>query len=65
MMEEYKVVPMVMLTTSKTTTTRVLAVLPYTTMASRDVTAVLAGFAEMGRHGLDETETVDSSASES
>jgi hypothetical protein len=50
---------MVVLATSKTTTARVLTVLPYTTVASRDVTAVLASFAEMGRHGLNETETAD------
>lgn len=47
------------LTTSETTTTRVLTVLPYTTVTSRDMTAVFAGFAKMGRHGLNKTETED------
>lgn len=48
---------MMVLTTSETTTTRVLTVLPYTTVTSRDMTAVFAGFAKMGRHGLNKTET--------
>ena len=39
-------------TTSQTTTTRVLAVLSYTTMTGRDVAAVLASLAESGWHCL-------------
>jgi hypothetical protein len=40
------------LTTSKTTTTRMLAVLAYTSMTGRYVAAMLAGVAETGRHFL-------------
>lgn len=43
---------MVVLTTSKTTTTWVLAVLSYTTVTGGDVTTVLAGLREAGRHGV-------------
>ena len=46
-----------MRTTSETTTSRVLAVLSYTTMTGRDVTAVLAGIREAGRH-LKKNETL-------
>ena len=45
-----KVGTVVVLTTSKTTTTRMLPVLSYTTVTGRDVTAVLAGVGESGRH---------------
>ena len=41
----------VVLTTSQTTTTGVLAVLAYTTVAVRDVAAKLAGLRSSGRHG--------------
>jgi hypothetical protein len=41
----------VVLTTGKTTTTGVLAVLTDTTVTGRDVAAVLAGLRESGRHG--------------
>jgi hypothetical protein len=53
-MQEYGIddVPVMMLTTSKTTSTGVLTVLSYAAVPSRDVTAVLAGFAKVGRHGL-------------
>lgn len=56
-MQEYGFdgVPVMMLTTSETTSTGVLAVLSYAAVTSRDVTAVLAGFAEVGRHGLNKT----------
>lgn len=40
----------VVLTTGKTTTTGVLAVLTDTTVTGRDVTAVLAGVGKAGRH---------------
>lgn len=40
----------VVLTTSKTTTTGMLSVLAYTTVTGRDVTAVLAGVGKTGRH---------------
>jgi hypothetical protein len=40
-------------TTSKTTTTWVLPVLSYTTMTCRDVTPMLAGLGESGRHLFD------------
>lgn len=43
-------VPVVVRTTGKTTTSRVLAVLAYTTMPGGDVTAVFAGVRESGRH---------------
>lgn len=42
--------PVVMLTTSKTTTTRVLPVLSYTTVSSRNMSAVFASVGEPGRH---------------
>jgi hypothetical protein len=45
-----EVCAVVVLTTSKTTTTRMLPVLAYTTVTGRDVTAVLAGVGETGRH---------------
>lgn len=35
-------VPVVMHTTSKTTTSRMFSVLPYTSMSGRDMTAVLS-----------------------
>ena len=44
--------PVVVLTTSKTTTTRVLSMLPYTTMACGNVSAMLTSFGESGRHCL-------------
>jgi len=40
-------------TTSETTTTWVLPVLSYTTVTCRDVTPVLAGLGESGRHLFD------------
>jgi hypothetical protein len=40
----------VVLTTGETTTTGVLPVLPDTTVTGRDVTSVLAGVGESGRH---------------
>jgi len=40
----------VVLTTGHTTTTWMLAVLSYTTVTGRDMTAVLAGLGESGRH---------------
>ena len=43
---------MVVLTTSETTTSGMLAVLSYTTVTGRDVAAVLAGLREAGRHGV-------------
>ena len=43
-------VAVVVSTTSKTTTSRMLAVLAYTTMPGGDVTAVLTGVRESGRH---------------
>ena len=42
--------PVVMLTTSETTTTRVLAVLAHTTVSGGNVSAMLAGLGESGRH---------------
>jgi hypothetical protein len=39
-------------TTSKTTTSRVLAVLPDTSVTGRYVAAVLASLGEVGRHFL-------------
>lgn len=45
-----KVGAVVVLTTSETTTSRMLAVLANTTVTGRDVAAVLAGLAEAGRH---------------
>jgi hypothetical protein len=42
--------PVVVLTTSETTTTGVLAVLADTTVTGRDVAAVLASLAEPGGH---------------
>lgn len=42
--------PVVVLTTSQTTTTGVLPVLADTTVTGRDVTSVLSGVAESGRH---------------
>ena len=44
--------PVVVLTTSETTTSGVLAVLSDTTVTGRDVAAVLAGLREAGRHFL-------------
>jgi hypothetical protein len=41
---------MVMLSTSETASTRMLAVLAYSSMTGRDVSAMLAGLAQMGRH---------------
>lgn len=43
-------VPVMVGTTSETTTSRVLTVLAYTTMTGGDVTAVFAGVRETGRH---------------
>ena len=43
---------MVVLTTSQTTTSGVLAVLSNTTMTGRDVAAVLASIGEPSRHFL-------------
>jgi hypothetical protein len=51
-------VPVVVLTTGETATTRVLAVLADTTVTGRDVAAVLARLAEVGRHFLYEREGV-------
>lgn len=48
--EAGKGVPVVVLTTSQTSTTGMLAMLSYTTVASGDVTAVLAGFRVPSRH---------------
>jgi hypothetical protein len=42
--------PVVVLTTSKTTTSRVLSVLSYTTITGGYMTTVLASFGEVGRH---------------
>lgn len=42
--------PVVVSTTSKTTTSRVLAVFAYTTVTGGDVPAVLASVREAGRH---------------
>ena len=44
--------PVVVLTTSKTTTSGVLAVLAYTTVTGGDVSAVLASLREPCRHFL-------------
>jgi hypothetical protein len=44
--------PVVVLTTSETTTSGMLAVLSYTTVTGGDVAAVLAGLREAGRHGV-------------
>lgn len=49
---------MVVLTTSKTTTSWMFAVLSYTTVTSRYVAAVLASLGEMGGHFLGSTESV-------
>ena len=49
-------VPVVMLTTSETTTTRVFAVLAYTTVSGGDVSAVLASLRKSGRHFLCKTQ---------
>ena len=55
-------IPMMMSTTSQTTTTRVLAVFSYTTMSGRNMTTMLAGFRETGRHTCnDSSVTVDTS----
>ena len=43
-------VPVVVSTTSETATSRVLAVLAYTTVTGRNVTAVLACLGEVRRH---------------
>ena len=42
--------PVVVLTTSKTTTSGVLAVLAYTTVTGGDVSSVLASLGQMSRH---------------
>jgi hypothetical protein len=44
--------PVVVLTTSKTTTSWMLAVLSYTTVTGGYMTTVLAGLRETGRHGV-------------
>ena len=44
--------PVVVGTTSETTTTWVLPVLPYTAVTCRDVAPVLAGLGKSGRHLL-------------
>ena len=46
---------MVVLTTSETATSGVLAVLAYTTVTGRDVAAVLASLGEPSRHFLQDT----------
>jgi hypothetical protein len=51
-------VPVVVLTTGETATTRVLAVLADTAVTGRDVAAVLARLAEVGRHFLHERKGV-------
>lgn len=43
-------IPVVVHATSETTTSWVLAVLSYTTMTCGNMTAVLSGFRESGRH---------------
>lgn len=48
--------PVVVLTTSETTTSRMLAVLSYTSVSCGDVSAVLAGLGEMCRHCLERYE---------
>lgn len=55
-------VPVVMLTTSETATSGVLAVLPYTTMTGRDVTTVLASVGEPRRHFLHRPESISVSS---
>lgn len=47
---EKKNAPVVMLSTSETTTTGMFPVLPYTSVPGRHVATMLAGLAEMGRH---------------
>lgn len=44
--------PVVVGTTSQTTTSRMLAVLSYTSMTGRDVATVLARLRQMGRHSV-------------
>jgi hypothetical protein len=48
----------VVLTTSKTTTSRVLAVLANTTVTGGDVAAVLASLGEVCRHFLHKTKKI-------
>ena len=52
-----KYVPVVVLTTSETATSGVLAVLAYTTVTGRDVAAVLASVGEPRRHFLHRTQS--------
>ena len=52
-MELVEVCPMVVGTTSETTTTWMLPMLSYTTVTCRDVTPVLPGLGESGRHLFD------------
>ena len=49
--------PVVVLTTSETATSGVLAVLAYTTVTGRDVAAVLASVGEPRRHFLHRTQS--------
>jgi hypothetical protein len=48
-------IPVVVLTTSKTSTTRMFPVLAYTTMTSGYMAPVLAGVGETGRHFKERT----------
>lgn len=50
-MEDKECAPVMVLTTGETTTSGMLAVLADTTVTGRDVSAVLAGVGETGRHG--------------
>lgn len=50
--------PVVVGTTSETTTAGVLPVLSYTTVTCRDVAPVLAGLGESGRHLFDKADRV-------
>jgi hypothetical protein len=45
--------PVVVLTTGQTTTSRMLPVLSDTTVTGRDVSSVLSGVGESGRHSID------------
>ena len=44
--------PVVVLTTGQTTTSRMLSVLSDTTVTGRDVSSVLSGVGESGRHSV-------------
>lgn len=50
--DKWRDAPVVVLTTSETTTSRMLAVLAHTSVTGRDVAAVLTGLRQMSGHFL-------------